>query len=638
MKKILKILCCLIFLLSNNNVFARRMYFIAECESSQSAARDYGISLNGNGWYEVGNPGGPGGGGGAGGSGDDDDIDDGIAGGGGSGICNAPSANSLACDFGCIDSTLSGSEISENNRNILSDLNAGSPIEGNDYCKMVCIPSNQFDYPGFIPTVEQGTKFTWTIGGSSGILDSSLTQKILKLNVTTECAVIFDIQSWKEAYESAKEAVDFYNDLVSTYGTEYDADVDSDCTYSCPNGYYQDGSYCIPLHPPIIPKPVTSSCSYTYSCASGYDLDDKMCYLQESVYNNAVSAAATIASLKDKALACSNYDETPGIKACGTAYLQYSDEKYGGESHKVLLNENRGGTSKVSGWSGRSQSLTIVSYSCGSFGGTCSSSSSSNNIYNYKKAKFSSKADWTLPEYFYRYVLNNGVSIFNYNESHEFNNAGGVDHYYGRYQNYIDIGFPNFPVNFNSAEGEHEISIDFTFCSAAGVYAGNSTTASCPYEVTTCEDGQCPPDDDDDGGPGDNPTGFDVIYRVIDLNNPFPGLDGDTRLPGRNWSIVNSYVDRYITHNRGVITEEVYTEKEPMYIIKLTPSKIQRIREYNKSHDLNDFNLVCKNGVECRSLFLKHEIFDSISVDEVDAVKGCGFSDNFNECLREDGR
>jgi len=167
MKKILKILCCLIFLLSNNNVFARRMYFIAECESSQSAARDYGISLNGNGWYEVGNPGGPGGGGGAGGSGDDDDIDDGIAGGGGSGICNAPSANSLACDFGCIDSTLSGSEISENNRNILSDLNAGSPIEGNDYCKMVCIPSNQFDYPGFIPTVEQGTKFSDILLNSS---------------------------------------------------------------------------------------------------------------------------------------------------------------------------------------------------------------------------------------------------------------------------------------------------------------------------------------------------------------------------------------------------------------------------------------------------------------------------------------
>lgn len=619
MKKILKLFCCIIILLLNSNVFAKRMYFITECESSIQAALNFGINLSGNGWYDVGDA-------------EDDeepgeDLDGGISGGGGRNICNAPSSEVLACDFGCVDAALSGSEIAAHNANILSDLNAGEPIAGNNYCKMICIPRNEFDYPGFIPNVEQGTKFTWTIGGASGILDTSLNQKILKLDVTSECAVVFDLQSWKSAYEAAQRTVDTYNNLINTYGMEYPVEsvlTGNNCT--CPSGYYMDGSYCIPYHPPIIPIRATCTNSYESVCDSNYDKVGNTCYLKRSVYDAAVSAAATINNLKNKAIACSEYNGTPNVRACGTAYLTYSDEKYGGDGHRILLNENSGGVTKISGWDGRSESLTIRTYNCASFGSSCSSTSESKSINYYKKAKFSSKADWTLPEYFYRYVLNNGVSIFNYNESNEFNNASGSNSYYGRYQNYIDMGFPNFPVNFNSSVGNHEISIDFTFCSGAGVYAGNTTSASCPYEVYTCEDGACPPGDGDDNGS----TGIDVIYRVIDLKNPFPGLDGDTRVPGRNWSIVNSYVDRYITHNRGVEADEVYA-KEPMYTIELTPSLIQDIRNYNKDNDINDFRLVCTDGEGCRSIYLK-ELFDN------GELTGCGTENSFDACARVDGR
>jgi len=623
-KKRLKILCGLFTLLFINNVGAARMYFIDDCPSSESAAANYGITLNGSGWYNV-----P-----SGGSGDDG-LDGSLGPGGSNAVCNGPSSNVLACDFGCVDAALSGTEISANNASILSDLNAGSPIEGNSFCKMVCIPTNQFDYPGFIPTVEQGTKFTWTIGGSSGVLDTSLSQKILKLTVTTECAVVFDIQSWKTAYSNARNAIISYNTLVNTYGTEYNAtSITSNCSYKCPSGYTLDGSYCIPNNPPTTPIPATYSCDTTYSCVTGYDLENKKCYLQQSVYNNAVAASNTITQLKAQALACSNYDKSPASQACGTAYLSYSDEKYGGDSHKIKLDENSGGTSKVSGWNSKSTTLTVTNYTCGSFGSSCSGVTTTSTVNHYKKAKFVSRADWTLPEYFYRYVLYNGVSIFNYHESPAINNNTGTDSYYGNYNNYIDIGFPNFPVNFNSSVGNHKISVDFSFCSSAGVYAGKTTSASCPYKVTNCEEGKCPPSDDvcvgehcDSGTTG---TGHDVVYRTIDLNNPFPGLDGEERLPGLNWSINNTYVSRYITHNRGVDTEEVYS-KEPMYRITLTPSLIQDIRNYNKENDLNDFRMVCKNGQKCRSIYLRQMI-------ENGQVSGCGTENNFDACALVDGR
>ena len=78
---------------------------------------------------------------------------------------------------------------------------------------------------------------------------------------------------------------------------------------------------------------------------------------------------------------------------------------------------------------------------------------------------------------------------------------------------------------------------------------------------------------DDLGG-----TGF--MYRLVDLNNPFPN-----REPGANWlgkeSIITSTKDRLSTLQR--------------FVINLNSSSIGRIRTYNDTHSYESFNIELKD-------------------------------------------
>lgn len=88
-----------------------------------------------------------------------------------------------------------------------------------------------------------------------------------------------------------------------------------------------------------------------------------------------------------------------------------------------------------------------------------------------------------------------------------------------------------------------------------------------------------------------------LIYRPIDLSNPFPGKNGKGRTAGSNWS--ESDITNYIKSR-----QEAYTKK-PMYSFTLTPSNIKKIREYNKTHTYDDFNLNCRDeGSACFSEFI----------------------------------
>lgn len=107
-----------------------------------------------------------------------------------------------------------------------------------------------------------------------------------------------------------------------------------------------------------------------------------------------------------------------------------------------------------------------------------------------------------------------------------------------------------------------------------------------------------------------------AIYRVIDLNNPFPGklesarndlsLTGSkNRNPGSNWDS-NTAVKNEILYARGTAGYELY-KKEPIVTITLTPSVIKEIRKYNKTKTYDDFNLKCLNNSKsagCISYFL----------------------------------
>ena len=100
-------------------------------------------------------------------------------------------------------------------------------------------------------------------------------------------------------------------------------------------------------------------------------------------------------------------------------------------------------------------------------------------------------------------------------------------------------------------------------------------------------------------------------FRVIDLDNPFPGRDGRSRMPGVNWiNNAENNVYPYIQNNRGVSGNKLYTEKEPLYTITLDPTTMIKIREYNKDHSYSNYNITCEDntGRKCISNFLRTQI------------------------------
>ena len=94
-----------------------------------------------------------------------------------------------------------------------------------------------------------------------------------------------------------------------------------------------------------------------------------------------------------------------------------------------------------------------------------------------------------------------------------------------------------------------------------------------------------------------------IIYREIDLDNPFPGQaialrkigsgvfskNNKSRVPGFNWNDVD-LVKNKITKNSGTENDDIYIDSKPMYQITLTPAKIKKIKEYNENVWLFEFD------------------------------------------------
>lgn len=109
---------------------------------------------------------------------------------------------------------------------------------------------------------------------------------------------------------------------------------------------------------------------------------------------------------------------------------------------------------------------------------------------------------------------------------------------------------------------------------------------------------------------GISDKGINVIYRSISLEDPFPDRES-----GSNWLEYDTYTA--ITYNRGVQTNKLYTERDPLYSMVMTPATIKKIRKYNDTHEYPDFTLECnKTGGKCLSDFLRSEFSSYIT--------GCG--------------
>ena len=125
-----------------------------------------------------------------------------------------------------------------------------------------------------------------------------------------------------------------------------------------------------------------------------------------------------------------------------------------------------------------------------------------------------------------------------------------------------------------------------------------------------------------------------IVYRTISLDNPFPGKDGEGRIPGTNWY---EYSYKYLDDNNKIVSRsvsgnELYTEKKPIYVIELTPTIIKNIRNYNNNHKYDDFELDCKsygNG-KCISSFLHDNEYFSLSGTCSKATN----KNKFDECIK----
>ena len=357
-----------------------------------------------------------------------------------------------------------------------------------------------------------------------------------------------------------------------------------------------------------------------------------------SQYNNAVKYAQ---SLVDDMKACYTWDQSAVYEVDPQATIFYSDDinyNYSDELDKTTSYSFRDESvcesdiaEQIKGCSGESCPTTDVSMK------NCSGED------HYAQMTRRATTRFLLKENVFRYVLKSNHLSIHPDELSNHDEANFTT-------NYIDIGFSNFPVSFSAPEGvygtkENQGQFDVEYSNLGHVESGKTAIDTimsggaisqgtgeeygkwiCEYRVYA---DLLPEDPDGPGGDPDDPGGvgdIDLIYRPIDLYNPFPDIDASHRDTGANWcdqsgdcSYDNYSVQTYIYENRNVSYDEVYS-LEPMYTFVLTPAIIKEIREYNDTNSYASytgslgtaqyFDYVCEEGTgqACVSDYLSYII------------------------------
>ena len=166
-----------------------------------------------------------------------------------------------------------------------------------------------------------------------------------------------------------------------------------------------------------------------------------------------------------------------------------------------------------------------------------------------------------------------------------------------------------------------------TYDSSTGMCLGENKIdyvcpeSDCPYGC--CPSGECAPMPTINGEPYcPGPGGTDVIYRTIDLEDPFPGQDAENRDTGSNWcSYVNGVyscaynnltVKNHITREKSGGKKDgskVYDDDHVLYEVTLDTATIKKIRDYNDRNKYDNWDLNClDNGRACISKFLNSQV------------------------------
>lgn len=180
--------------------------------------------------------------------------------------------------------------------------------------------------------------------------------------------------------------------------------------------------------------------------------------------------------------------------------------------------------------------------------------------------------------------------------------------------------------------------MDITSCVQTRIMQGDSVDSAKKY----CHNTVC--------------NGVTIIYRPIDLSNPFPSIDADQsvkqsglnvndfnlnvkgRYPGYNWN-GKQVVKNNIFKNREVSTTDVYNQT-PLYHFELDTATILNIRDYNKDKKYDDFTLDCvtaydnpRLGTSCLSGFVHNEIYGGDVHGNKSLCGGAGTTSALGDCL-----
>ena len=145
--------------------------------------------------------------------------------------------------------------------------------------------------------------------------------------------------------------------------------------------------------------------------------------------------------------------------------------------------------------------------------------------------------------------------------------------------------YSKFYINLKSLEGNSIITVQKDSLKDATI------TNTCSYKIEKVTKEESPPDDipeETPDPPEDTPEQEEtvvlpnIVYRPIDLNNPFPG-----RSPGTNW--VSSW-EEVIKKSINRMDKENENYKAPEYVIELNPSRINEINKNTKTYSNGEKN------------------------------------------------
>lgn len=536
---------------------------------------------------------------------------------------------------------------------------------GSQYCEVYCIEELTTNFATNNITVNAGNNFTWGFSSVTG--GRTCKTKTVEWDQFTKDLDYWNIEIERayNEYLVARDQQDSVTDYDITDGCSECVSWDEVCTTNkdgeeschdvCDGWNYWDEE-CIEW----------DSASYGSGPTYEYGSAGSDCSCSGRPSHNRFGKSSKYSyytSIKNKSidtynamLSCYNWNNNVIYNGDPKAIVSYSDGtlyNYRDDLERTKVKDNT--TSKLN--CTPTKQIDVLT-SCG--GNSCTTSSKPIRECEDVTMERTQVYQFSLQDDVFRYVLkSNNLSIhpndLDANKLADFTT------------NYTDLKYSNFPVAYKTPDGTYGIAagkgdLSIYYSNLGHNRSGETKTAvdtilstieaekygkwECEFQVYS----HLIPDPDDRDETGD----IRVVYREIDLKDPFPDIDGSKRNTGSNWcdyegncKYNNLAVQDYITNNRGVDDNELYNN-EPMYTFTLTPTIVREIRNYNTQNSytsytgsLNgkNYDYVCKKGQggTCISEYLSYMI-DITGAKEKpgtcveDKYRSSSDSSNFESC------